>query len=51
MKREIKMAYLPETKEAYQAPHIEIVEVEVEKGVQMSPKDADDDEDKGEPSW
>ena len=50
MKREIKTAYLPETKEAYQAPHIEIVEVEVEKGVQMSPTEPDSGRDE-DPSW
>ena len=45
-------AYLPETKEVYKAPAIEIAEVRVERGFHTYPGDpGGGDDGPGEPSW
>lgn len=42
---------MPETKEVYETPIIEIAEVKVEQGVQMSPPPGPGDDDPGGPTW
>ena len=49
--KNVKTPKLQETKEVYEAPVIETVEVKVERGFQTSPKPLRNAPDRGKPTW